>query len=96
MPKLGTPIYKDMKKTICITPADDETEVLVTAISLLNQFKVLGFVTRKSFIEAVVDMNISYHTYDNVEKLRGFWLSRVRDKFLNEDLQIILDKLKTS
>lgn len=96
MPNVGASIYKCMKKTICITPADDESEVLVTAVSILNQFKVIGFTSRKSFIETVVDMNKDYHTYDNVEKLRGFWLSRVRDKYLNQDLQIILDKLKTS
>ena len=96
MPKLDTPIFKGMKKTICITPADDESEVLVTAISILNQFKVLGFNTRRSFIQTIADFKPEYHDYDNIEKLRGFWQSRVRDKFLNDDLQIILDKLKTS
>lgn len=85
-----------MKKAICITPADDEMEIMAVSVSLLNEFKVLGFTTRRSFVEMVMGEKTAYHEYEKMKGLEQFWAGRSRDKFLNADLQIVLDKLKVS
>jgi len=78
-----------------IKPFDDEMEVLVTAIKILNDYKVLGFNKREAFVELIMDEDKSYHTFQAMQKLNNFWSGRVKDKVLNDDLRRIYENLKT-
>lgn len=77
-----------------IKPFDDEMEVLATAIKVLNDYKVLGFVKRESFVELIMNEDKSYHNFPAMQKLNNFWSGRVKDKLLNDDLVRIYEKLK--
>jgi len=79
-----------------IYPVDDEMNLLATAVKLLNEFKIMGFVRRQGFVELVMDCKPEYQTFENMQKLNNFWAGRVKDKNLNDDLQTVIDKLKTS
>ena len=79
-----------------ILPVDEEMKLLATAVKLLNDFKRLGFVKRAAFLETVMDIDHEYKSFDNIQKLNNFWAGRVKDKFLNDDLQLVLDKLKAT
>jgi hypothetical protein len=85
-----------MKNTISITPVDEEMAVLANAVSILNDYKVLGFTKREAFVEAIMDEDKSYHTFQGMQKLNNFWAGRVKDAQLNNDLVKILENLKTS
>lgn len=82
-------------KLIQFTPIDEDMNLLGNAIKILNEFKKRGFVDRSGFIEIVMDLDSTYKSYENMQKLQSFWAGRVKDKFLNKDLENILEKLKT-
>lgn len=82
-------------KLIEINPADEEIEVLITAIKVLNDFKCLGFVRREAFVELIMGEDSSYHNLQGMQKLNNFWAGRVKDKILNKDLIRIFDNLKS-
>lgn len=86
---------KDMKNTISINPIDDEMAVLVTAISILNDYKTAGFVRREAFVELIMGEDTSYHNLQGMQKLNNFWAGRVKDSGLNDDLQRIFENMKT-
>ena len=83
-----------MKKSIVISPVDNEMELLANAVRILNSYKVAGFVKRESFVELVMGEDTSYHNLSGMQKLNNFWAGRVKDQDLNNDLQRILEKLK--
>lgn len=85
-----------MKNTILIVPVDEEMEVLATAVSILNDYKFQGFSKREAFVEAIMDEDKSYHTFQGMQKLNNFWAGRVKNAQLNIDLVRILENLKTS
>lgn len=87
-------IYKEMEKHICIQPVDDEMATLTKAVFVLNEFKKLGFKTRKSFLDLIVSEDDSFLKLDKIDKLNSFWASRIKDDELNNSLEIILLKLK--
>jgi hypothetical protein len=86
---------KYMKNTIQIDPVDEEMALLGNAVLILNNYKKAGFVKREAFVELVMDEDKSYHTLQGMQKLNNFWAGRVKDKFLNDDLNRILDNLKS-
>jgi hypothetical protein len=85
--------YKGMKKLICITPADEDTQVLTEALRIVNDFKILGY-RREDFFRLVIDRLPDYDTMDGVKKLTGYWLLRVKDPELNEQLSEMLLNIK--
>lgn len=85
-----------MKKSIVINPVDEEMELLANAVSILNNFKKIGFVKRESFVEMVMDEDTSYHNLQGMQKLNNFWAGRVKDAALNTDLIRIFENLKSA
>lgn len=85
-----------MKKSIVINPVDEEMELLANAVSILNNFKKIGFVKRESFVEMVMDEDNSYHNLQGMQKLNNFWAGRVKDASLNTDLLRIFENLKSA
>ena len=85
-----------MNNSVCINPVDDEMALLANAVNILNEYKKLGFVKRDGFVELIMGEDISYHNLDGMKKLNNFWAGRVKDQFLNDDLNRILENLKTS
>lgn len=83
-----------MKKMIEIDPVDTEMEIFANAVRILNAYKRAGFVKRESFVECVMGEDSSYHTFQGFQKLNNFWAGRVKDVYLNADLEAILDNLK--
>jgi hypothetical protein len=77
-------------------PVDEEMRLLGNAITILNEFKTLGFVKRDAFVETVLDLDPNYKTFRNMQKLNNFWAGRVKDKYLNTDLECVLEKLKAA
>jgi hypothetical protein len=84
-----------MKNSILIEPVDDEMALLGNAVLILNNYKKAGFVKREAFVELIMDEDKSYHTLQGMQKLNNFWAGRVKDKLLNEDLNKILENLKS-
>jgi hypothetical protein len=85
-----------MNNSVCINPVDEEMALLANAVNILNEYKKLGFVKRDAFLELVMGEDSSYHTLEGMKKLNNFWAGRVKDRFLNEDLNRILENLKSS
>lgn len=81
-------------RNICIAPFDEEMEIAAKACFIVNNFRRLGFTSRKSFVQIVMDLNENYRGYKDVELLNRFWVLRVRDIKVNVDLENVLDKLK--
>jgi len=77
-------------------PVDDEMKLMGDSLTILNEFKKLGFVKRDAFVELVLELDTHYKTFKNMQKLNNFWAGRVKDKFLNEDLCKILEQLKSA
>lgn len=75
-------------------PVDDEMELMGNSIKILNEFKRLGFIKRDAFVEIVFENDSHYKTFENMKKLNNFWAGRVKDKFLNDDLEKIIETLK--
>jgi hypothetical protein len=85
-----------MKKAIIINPIDEDIELLANSISILNDYKKLGFVKRESFVELIMGEDTSYHTLQGMQKLTSFWAGRVKDVNLNKDLIRIFENLKSA
>ena len=83
-----------MKKTICITPADETMRGWVEAVQLMNDFRVLGYTKRGAFTEAVIKIDNSYADRKKVQKLGYFWNMRDRSDELLNDLREVLEILK--
>ena len=81
---------------IQIKPVDSEMELLGTAVKILNEFKLMGFTKRDAFVELVLEMDPHYKTFKNMQKLNNFWAGRVKDEFLNSDLEKIIERLKAA
>lgn len=79
---------------ITISPFDRQMELRINALKILNDYKVLGFTKRESFVELIMDEDRSFHNFSAMTKLNNFWSGRVADDELNNDLERILDKIK--
>jgi hypothetical protein len=75
-------------------PIDEDMNLLGNAVSILNDFKKKGFNERSAFVELVMDLDPTYKSYENIQKLQNFWAGRVKDKLLNRDLIQVLEKIK--
>lgn len=83
--------YKDMKSTITIEPATEEIRLMALSVDIKNKFAQKGCLTRSEFISTVQNHNSRYLDYKMVGRLETWWLGRIRDQELNNDLQIILN-----
>lgn len=81
---------------IQIKPVDDEMKLRAEAVRILNEFKKLGFTKREAFIEVVFDHDPNYKSnFKRMRLLENFWSGRIKSKFLNDDLEVVLSKLKS-
>lgn len=83
-----------MKKSITITPHDDEMAEKLRALAVINGFRQKGFETRAAFMEVITHKLPEYCDVKGVAFLQGFWLGRVRDAELINDLEGVLESLK--
>lgn len=82
-------------KRKCLTPNDEVIDVWFDALNILNEFRKMGFDRRESFVQVVQDKDFEYKDYKKVQKLWSFWQMRLRDKHVNNDLNLVLEKLKS-
>lgn len=82
-------------ETYHITPVDSDIDLLADSISILNQFKELGFDTRGGFVGVVQENIDEFINYRKVTRLFDFWQGRVKDADLNKRLTELLEKLKS-
>lgn len=85
---------KCMEKSFCIKPANDEMAVYVHAVFLLNEFKKL-FETRRGFIQIMVDKLPKYDNPKGYDQLTAFWNSRMKNDAMNNDVEFVLEQLKS-
>ncbi|WP_121665268.1 hypothetical protein [Mesonia aquimarina] len=83
-----------MKKTICISSEDEAVDKMATSLKILSEFKNRGFTSRASFVNVVAEMNEKYKDYRKARQLEFFWIMRVHNDNLNNDLTDILEQLK--
>lgn len=83
-----------MKKSIEITAVDDEIANRAYALWLLNEFRALGFETRKAFVNVVMDYLPELNSFQGGCRLNNFWASR--EFGLSEELEKVLEHLKNS
>jgi hypothetical protein len=84
-----------MQKNITIRPKTDEIRVLATAVKLKNDIIGKGFMTPTAFIEIMQDKMPKYKDYGNVKKLHNWWFQRGKSQELNDDVEIVINKLKS-
>ena len=88
-------ITKDMKKTICITPADEIMEGWAMAVKLLNDFKLLNFNKREEFVGIIAKYNSAYQMdFRKIQQLHYFWAMRDRSPELLKDIEAVLNILQ--
>lgn len=83
-----------MKNNICINPVDPEMASWSKALWLLNEFRGLHFATRASFIRVMAEKMPKYGDVDSWNLLGNYWLGRVKDDSVNEDVETVLQQLK--
>ena len=86
--------YKYMN-LIQFKPVDKDVEVHGNALRILNEFKSLGFTTRSAFVEVILQIDPHYNDFLLIQKLFNFWSVRVKDENLNNDLDKVIEKLKS-
>jgi len=83
-----------MKKTICITPSDKTIEGWARAVKINNDFRLLGYTKRETFVDVVRKSLDAYQSdYRKIQQLQNFWAMRDRDIKLMEDLELVLNKI---
>lgn len=82
-----------MKSTIIIEPETDEIRLMAISVDIKNKFAKKGCITRSAFISTVQEHNSRYMDYKMVGRLETWWLGRIRDQELNNDLLTILNLL---
>jgi len=81
-----------MKKTICIPPADETIERWLRAVKLINDFKLLGYVTRGDFVAIIGEYNEVYKSdYTMIQRLNNFWAMREKSPALFKDIETVLN-----
>lgn len=75
-----------------IKPFDRDIRERLTAVSIVNDFRVMGCRTRADFVDTIVEHNSSFDTPEKRALLIRFWNGR--DKTLIADLQNVLSEIK--
>lgn len=75
-----------------IQPFDTDIKERLLAVSIVNDFRYMGCRTRADFVACVVEVDSSFNTDEQRERLVRFWNGR--DKTLIGELQGVLVKLK--
>lgn len=76
-----------------INPASEGMLNRFNAWETINQFMVLGFVTRTSFVELVTSTLSNMDTYEGKQLLRQFWEGKNVDPVLNSQLVTVLQAI---
>jgi len=80
--------------TITIDAVDPEIKYRAVALLIKNEFRKMGFWKRGAFVEIVQRHNEKYSGADGVDLLQKFWLYRIIDREILEDLTQIINTLK--
>jgi hypothetical protein len=81
-----------MNKKITFDPVNTDISLLGTALRLKNSFMQLGFETSSAFSSIVQHYKPEYRL--NLKKLEQWWLIRLKDHKVNQDVEMVLEKLK--
>lgn len=88
----GTKIQK--MHEIVIKPANKEVLQMAEAVKLRSEIMSLGFNTRRSFLKICLDYLPAYHTLEGTQELTNWWLYRLRDTRVNNDVAHVIKCLK--
>lgn len=94
MEKTENRVQFDVKKQMCLTPADDYTEMQFKALKVINKFRMIGFSTWGSFYAEVCKEHPEMEVYINFRRLQAFWHLRNFDAEMIEKLEVLADNLK--
>jgi hypothetical protein len=83
-----------MEKSFCITPANEEMKVTIQAVYLLNAFKET-FEHKRSFLQVMADKMPKYNSMEGFNQLTAFWNGRMRNQEINNDVETVLEMLKS-
>jgi hypothetical protein len=86
---------KETFETYSITPVDKDIDLVANSVSILNQFKELGYTTRGGFVDVVQENIEGFAGYRKVTRLFDFWQGRVKNEDLNKQLTALLNTLKS-
>jgi|GEM_PF-3852922 len=75
-----------------IQPFDTDIKERLLAVSIVNDFRYMGCRTRADFVSCVIEVEASFDTNEQKERLVRFWNGR--DKTLIPELQKVLVELK--
>lgn len=81
-------------ENVTINPVDNIIKTRVDALNILNEFKRLGF-AKGGFISVVQENIEEYKDYKHVKRMISFWDGRCNQEDLNNELQALLEKLKS-
>jgi len=85
---------KDIKK-VCIEPFNDEMLQISRAVSMRNQLAKMGFTSRMAFKQLVGHYFPKYHTDEGDKSITAWWLFRNKEVEINDDVEIVINKLKS-
>lgn len=85
---------KDSKK-VCIDPFNNEMLQISRAVSMRNDFAKMGFTSRMAFKQLVGHYYPKYNTKEGDKTLISWWLFRNKETAVNDDIEMVLNKLKT-
>ena len=80
---------------ITIYPADALMADWGATLKILDGFRKLGFTTPSAFVEVVQSYDPEYKEFKKYQQLQSFWNLRLRNVAVNEDLNKVLENLKT-
>ena len=84
----------NVKKTICLTPANSQSELQINALRVLNEFRLRGFVVWPEFLAEVLREYPELDSARGFRSLQAFWHNRNYDADLIEKLEVLADNLK--
>ncbi len=83
-----------MKKQVIISSKNPEIMVAANALRLRNSILDMGFKTRSVVVDLIVEHYPKYATSKGINRLQNWWNGRVNDKTINNDIEMVINKLK--
>lgn len=83
-----------MQNEITIQPANDIMKDRVKALQLMNGFVALGFQNRQAFLAIVSHYFPKYKTTKEKTRLSNWHYGKISENTINNDIEIVLNKLK--
>ncbi len=83
-----------MENAITIKPANNNMADRIKALDLMNGFVALGFHNRQAFLAIVTHYFPKYKTPKEHTRLSNWHYGKISERSINEDVEIVLNKLK--